>query len=281
MLEPLSVATVVFTIAHYLLDFQLNYRVLAHEGITINPTIDWLRAGLLVTEPFVIALILFFVAGLIYRANNKKGFIEHIHYFYTTILVLATIIISLPVWTGINAEKLFFIGHNMHSILTLGTVLILDFVMLKAKYTDTYKKHLYPHLPTISKVIWLGLAIDFISVAFVFEQAMVWTNKFVFMQIIVGIIIINGIFLSGPVTRKLNESVKGKTVKPLSKKWNMAATISGCISIASWTTITFTDFLKGVDTLSLSAFITAYIGFVILAFIIYETMEHYKVGENW
>ena len=282
MLEPLSASLFVFVISWFLLDFRTSFSVLAHEGVVIDPTIQGLIAGLNVSEPFAIALMLVFAAGLICRAINKDAFTKHINAFYATILALATLVISLPVWTGaLDPDKLFFIGHNVHSILTLGTVLVLDFIMLVAKYADEYKKYLYPHLPAFSKVIWLGLAIDFLSVAFVFERAMEVTTQFMFMQTVVAIIIINGLFLSGPITQQLLKTIKGKTVKPLPKNWNRIATISGCISIASWTTITFTDFLKGVDHIHYLTFIGFYLAFLVVTYIVYEAMEHYKVGHNW
>lgn len=282
MIEPLSVATFVFSISWFVLDAFLSYGVRAHEGITLDPTTSQYIAGLQVTEPFVIALIVTFIAGLILRAANRKRFTENITLFYGTQLALATIIISLPVWTGrVDPDKIFYIGHNVHSIITLGTVLVLDFIMLLANYHDEFKIYLYPQLPAISKVIWLGLFLDFVSVAFVFETALEWTNQFFFMQTVIGILIINGILLSGPITQKLIETVKGGKVRAMPKKWNTIATISGCLSISSWVTITFTDFLKEVDTVSYTTFISVFIGFVLLSYIVYESLEHYKVGSHW
>ena len=281
MLEPLTVALAAFTVTWMAIDFS-NYTVNAHEGIILDPTKQQLLAGAQITEPFVLALFAIFIIGILYRAINQQQFNNHIHYFYAPILALATIIISLPVWTGqLDADKMFFIWHNAHSILTLGTVLILDFVMLVAKYADKYKKHLYPTLPLISKVIWLGLALDFLSVAFVFERAIEINAQWMFMQTVVAVIIINGIFLSGPMTQKLISTVQKNGVQPLPKKWNQIATICGCISIASWTTITFTDFLKGIDAVSYGALIAFYLGFILLTYLVYEILEHYKVGHNW
>ena len=281
MIEPLTAALAAFTVTWMVLDFR-NYAVSAHEGITITPPVDQLIAGLQIQEPFVITLFFVFVAGILYRAYNKEAFNKHINYFYAATLTLATLIISLPVWTGaLDTDKIFFIGHNMHSILTLGTVLVLDFIMLIAKYSDEYKRHLYPTLPAFSKIIWLGLAIDFFSVAFVFERAIEINAQFMFMQTVVAVIIINGLFLSGPITQKLQETIKKNNVEDLPGKWNVAATICGCISIASWTTITFTDFLKGIDAVSYTTLLAFYAGFLVLSFLVYETLEHYKVGHNW
>ena len=280
MTEPLSISLFVFAISWFLIDFRTSYSVLAHEGITLDATTEQLIAAVHVTEPFVMALFAVFIIGLFYRQTHKHTYDNKLHYFYGAVLTLATIIISLPAWTGaLDADKMFFIWHNMHSILTLGTVLVLDFVMLVAKYSKKYQTHLFPVLPAFSKVIWLGLALDFLSVAFVFERAIQIDAQFMFMQTVVAIIIINGIILSGPITQKLIESVKNK--KEMPKTWNNIATISGCISIASWTTITFTDFLKGIDTVSYGSLILTYIGFIFITYIVYETLEHYKVGHNW
>lgn len=281
MLEPLTVSIFATIIGWFGLSFVTEYSAFAHEGITIDPTRELVKKGLEITEPFFFALLTVFIIGMLYRRFNKEGFKQNGYIFYGLTLALSTILISLPVWLGrVDGSKLFFIGHNFHSILTLGTVLVLDFLLLVTKYHETFERHIYPVLPMVSKVIWFGLAIDFASVYFIFEEAISYTSKFLFMQTVIGIIIINGIILSGPITRKMIASIKENSIEPLPKKWNTAAAISGSVSIASWLTITFTDFIKNV-TLSYPMLLALYIGFVAIAYLTYEVLEHYKVGSRW
>lgn len=280
-IAPLTVGVLMSVIAWFGLDITTTYTAFAHEGVTISPVSEDILTALQVTEPIFLLYVFSFLAGVYLWIFKKDLYFKKGVYFYSWMLLLATILISLPVWNDNVTDMMFFIWHNNHSILTLGTVLILDFLLLVTKYHEKYERHIYPILPIVSKVIWLGLFLDFFSVAFVFERAIENTAKFQLMQTVVGVLIVNGIFLSGPLTRKMQSLIqKDGTVKPMTRKWEIIASISGSISIASWITITFTDFMQNIQFGYLTL-LGLYVGFVIVAWITYEILEHYKVGSRW
>ncbi len=251
-----------------------------HEGITIIPelTLEAKQHALQVMEPFFVLFLAVFVAGMFYRYIDREQFNRRIGWFYGVELVLVSLLISVPTWLGeVSGEQLFFIGHSFHSILTLGTVLILDFLLLVTRRSEVYERHIYPMLPDVSKVIWLGLAIEFASVFFIFDGAIHHTPKVLFMQTVIGVIVLNGVFLSGPLTEKLISSIKAGTVEPLSRGWELASGLAGSLSLVSWLTITFVDIIEITGT-GYATLLGIYIACVGVAFAGYEFLEHYKVG---
>lgn len=280
-IAPVTVGVLMSVIAWFGLDFTTSYIAFAHEGITIAPERGDILAALEVREPVFLLFVFSYLAGVLVWIFKKELFLNKGAYFYAWLLFLSTVLISLPAWNDSFTDMMFFIWHNNHSILTLGTVLVLDFLLLVTKYHEKYERHIYPILPIISKVIWLGLFLDFFSVAFVFERAIENTAKFQIMQTVVGVLIVNGIFLSGPLTRKMQSMISSDgTVTPMTRKWELIASVSGSISIASWITITFTDFIQNI-TVGYTTLLGIYVGFIIVAWMSYEVLEQYKVGSRW
>ncbi len=249
-----------------------------HEGITLAPTLESTQNAVAVFNPVFLALLAFYIGGMLYSYVDRESFEGSLGWFYGIGLLLSSVIISFPVWQGgLNAEKLFFIGHSWHSILTVGTVIVLDYLLIITNSAEVYERHIYPVLPDISKAIWIGLAIEFLSVGFIFHEAIAPTTKMMFMQTVIGIIILNGVFLAGPIAQKMISTIKPGRIKDLSPGWELAAGISGSISIASWLTVTFVDVLHDVQVGYLSLF-WIYLGFIAVSFGVYEFLEHYKVG---
>jgi len=62
---------------------------------------------------------------------------------------------------------------------------------------------------------------------------------------VVGILIINGILLAGPITRKMMESLT-HGIESMHWKWLLVADAAGAVSITSWVTITFIDFFASL-----------------------------------
>lgn len=281
MTGPLSVG--IFIVAASWVLFEIFYPVLikAHEGISIIPDINSVKLAFIKTTPIFISLLVVYAIGLIIKRLYKDKFFKNIHIFYGIEFILASILISFPAWTGtIGSEQFFLAGHGFHSILTLGTVLILDFIFVLTKYSESFEKNLYPNLVTISKVIWLGLALDFLSVVFIFHEAVANTPKFIFMQTVIAIIIINGALLSGPITKKLMEVAEDNSIDEPSPFWDKIITISGSVSVASWITVTFTDVITNIE-ISYPSMIGVYLGFIVLVYLSYELLEHYKIGSRW
>jgi len=272
LLLPLGLGAIVAILAWISLFFIDAALVSAHEGIVINPGDYGATPTSGIANILFILLAVISALGFGIHKFNKERFNKWIGKFYIAELAVVAVLI-VPVWTGgLVGEQFFFIGHNIHSIITIGTVIILDFLFFASESVDRIKKHFYPFLPNISKAIWIGLGIEFLSVSLVFNEALDLTPKFFFMQTLIGIIIINGAFLAGPMNKKLISSVSGGSVGELSKRWVRIEGIAGVISISSWGTITFLDFLGGL-TASYWQLAVFYTGILILTYASYQIIE--------
>jgi hypothetical protein len=253
---------------------QLLSPAYAHEGIVLTLESDLWRAALQFMWPFYLAILAVFAVGAVLWKTKRALFLEKLGIFYGIQFALAFSILSLPVWTGeLNLAQVFFAGHSVHSIFTLGTVIVLDFLIIVSQNSQLLRQHVFPLFPTLSKVIWVGLAVDFISVILVFEDAIALTPKFFFMQTVIGILIINGVFLVGPITRKMLASVTEEGAV-LSSKWMLLASISGVISICSWSFNTFIDFFHAL-TFTYWHFALLYVGLLGIAFLGHLVMERF------
>ena len=275
LLLPLALGVLAAGIAWVAIFFVSPGVAAAHEGIVLH-TYDYENIkGFGFINILFSLLILYSAIGLgTYRRNPEK-FNKRATKFFATELALISVLISIPVWTGnFGVEQIFFFGHNFHSILTFGTVLVLDFIFFTTESSKRIKRQLYPLLPLVSKVIWIGLSMEFLTVSLVFSEALEFTPRFFFMQTVIAILIINGAFLSGPINRKLINSVEGSETGELKGGWKITEGISGVLSISSWTTITFVDSIRnvGVDYWQL---ILAYAGFILLVYITYRAMERF------
>jgi len=241
----------------------------AHEGVTLITTkMGTINAMLLMTPVYLaIAGAVFFLVINIknpaFLIAPKLGF----SWFYPVTFVLASVAVSY--YTDLRGlpldETVFHIFHGFHSIFTLGTVLCLDLIFLSTQNAPFVQKHVFPLFPKISKVIWLGLSLDLLSTLLIYPEAILLTPRFYFAQILVGILIINGILLSGVITRRVLKNVEeGHGEKIIF--WEKFATVAGAISITSWTAITIVDQLHGM-TIPLGGLFLMYI-FVISSIVI-------------
>ncbi len=243
-LLPLFVGGVVIGTLSYI-GLLSTVTAAAHEGISYVPTASEVVASFSILTPLFTLLLGVTVVMLF--APNKSGdmFANWITYFYGVAFVLCFLITSFPGWREVfDGMQLFYIGHGFHSIFTLGSVIVLDYLFLISQRANILKEHIFAVFPTISAVVWVGLAFDFLSVLFIIE-GFDPTTKMLFMQTVIGILIINGAMLSGPLARKMLASVKPGG-EELSGNWELAANMAGVISICSWMTITFVDFFEGL-----------------------------------
>lgn len=253
--------------------YELQAPVSAHEGIILVPTEAEQALARNITTPIYLAWFLFVaIIGLyVIKKNSKMNLIA---WFYGINFLITFVLISVPAWTGgLGFKQAFHAGHGFHSIFTFGTVVVLDFLFLLSFPSLILKQHIYPMFPLISKVIWVGLGFDFLSVALVFEEAIRFIPKFFFMQTVVAILIINGILLSGILTRKLIWSIS-EGGEQMTKKWERIANVAGTISVASWLSITFIDFFEEI-TLGYWSLIAIYLGLIIFLNIAHAIFEKY------
>jgi hypothetical protein len=243
----------------------------AHEGISYVPTTAEVASSFPILTPLFILLL--GVTAVLVFFPNKTGntFANAITPLYAGVFALSFLITSFPGWRGaFDGQQLFYIGHGFHSIFTLGSVIVLDYLFVLSKRAKLLKQHIFAVFPTISAVVWFGLAFDFLSVLFIiggFEP----TTKMLFMQTVIGILIINGVLLSGPLARKMQGSVE-EGGEELTDTWEFFAGIAGVISICSWFTITFVDSFENLD-LTYLEFFGSYVALVLVVFCGHLMME--------
>jgi hypothetical protein len=214
---------------------------------------------------------------IVLRLGNEEKFSRLLAPFYAITFLMAFVMTSLSAWREVfDSVQIFHFMHGFHSIFTLGSVIVLDFLFLTSSRSNLLKQHVYSLFPTISKVIWAGLSLDFLSVFLISEYFAV-TEKFLFVQTVIAILIINGALLSGPIARRMINSIKD-SVHPVTAKWRRAGNIAGALSITSWMTITTMDFFKAL-TLNYIELIGLYLGLFTLALLghlLFEYMESKK-----
>jgi len=240
----------------------------AHEGVTLVTEFDGiLSAAYTMTPVYSLLAIVFFVALLLRNSNKLYNFKKGLSWFYMAVFLLSSIAISY--YTDLSnltlKEMIFHPFHGFHSIFTLGTVLTLDFLFLSTKNAPLVQKHVFPYFPQISKVIWIGLSLDLLSTLLIYPEAISLSPRFFFAQTVVGILIINGILLSGVLTRRILKHIDNGEFES-SKKWELFATIAGAISVTSWVSITFVDFFHDLS-LSLPILFGIYTAVIIFGII--------------
>ncbi|MEX0934946.1 MAG: hypothetical protein WDZ70_01295 [Candidatus Paceibacterota bacterium] len=253
--------------------FGQTFSVYAHEGIVLVPTLGEIQAALGILFPLMLVILCVTLIGFFFYTFNRRRFDAYMTEFLVLEFVLLFIASSLTGWTGsLGGEQIFFFVHGFHSIFTLGTVIVLDALFLLSERSRHLKQHIFPLFPMISKVIWIGLAFDFLSSLLVINQFEV-TAKFLFMQTVIGILIINGVMLSGPITKKILSLLREG--KELPQKWNTWASVAGTISITSWLTITVVDFFEHL-TLDYVTLLLLYLLLITILFIGHEALERYE-----
>ncbi len=244
----------------------------AHEGVKIDPTNEYIRAGFSANLFFVTILSAIVLFSINYLIFNKAKFQKLAgKFFFIQFLLIATII-SLQVLKGFfDTEQLFFIFHNFHSIFTLASVALIDILYITTFKQNTLKPIVYNLFPWMSVGIWVGLGLDFASVFLILPEALVFSSQFFLSQVVVAIIIINGALLSGRVSDYLLDSLKLAGTRKFQTSFAQIFHWSGSISIVSWLTIYSVDFFK--FNASFLVLFSGYIIFIFLARAVYEIIH--------
>lgn len=244
----------------------------AHEGIIIYPTIDYVRQGFSANLLPVIFLTFFGLLNAHLFFFYREKWENYSAFLWAAQFLLFSTIASLGIFTGsLDKYQLFFSFHNWHSILTLGSVVVVDYLFLVTFKLHTHKKSLYSFFPIISLFIWIGLGVDFLSNSLIFQEGFHISDQFLFIQTVIAIIIMNGALLSGRINDILinfNWLEKRELVNPALKR---VISVSGSVSIVSWLTITFVDFFR--FSLVYWQFLALYAFFILTAYIVHDVIE--------
>jgi hypothetical protein len=263
-----------FFLFNWLVGFAFIFvpQAAAHEGIIIYPSLDYIRSGFSANLIPVIFLIFFGITNIHLYFFYREKWDKYSLVLWGAQFLLFSAIASLGVFTGsLDRQQLFFSFHNWHSILTLGSVIVVDYLFLVTFRMHTHKKSLYSFFPIISLFIWIGLGVDFLSNLLIFEEGFRISDQFLFIQTVIAIIITNGAVLSGRINDVLinfNWLEKRELVNPVLKR---VISVSGSISIVSWLTITFVDFFE--FPLRYWQFFSLYAFFILTAYLIHDIIE--------
>lgn len=216
----------------------------AHEGVTLITVRDGVMSAMSWTTPLYIAILATVFYIVVQYKNVARVYSEKNGFSLVYLIAFILGSIAISIYTDLRGlpinETIFHIFHGFHSVFTLGTVICLDLIFLSTQNAPFVQKHIVPYFPQISKVIWVGLSLDLLSTLLIYPDAVALTSRFYFAQVAVGILIINGILLSGIITRRMLKNIEeGHRERTLF--WEKFATIGGAISITSWMGITFVD----------------------------------------
>lgn len=248
----------------------------AHEGVTLISTFDQMVTAAKQLTPLYIAWCATLIIGLVLKNTKYLVIRRGLSLFYLINFIFTFILISYYTTLADFSlkESIFHIFHGFHSIFTLGTVLLLDFMFLSSQSSTVLQQHIFPLFPKISKVIWIGLSLDLASVLLIFPEAIILSPRFYFAQTVVALLIINGVLLSGILTRRILALLHaGKHEE--SKRWEIFAGISGAISVTSWVAITFVDFFPQIEFsyLELIGLYFFVIAFLFITHMIWEALD--------
>jgi len=269
-LMPLFLIGVAIGTASYL-GLLMTVEAAAHQGIAYLPGTTEVVASFPILTPLFYVLILATIIALSLPDKGGDKYANWITYFYGAMFVVCFAITSFPAWRGeIDARQLFYAGHGFHSIFTVGSVIVLDYLYIMSTRAKILKEHIFALFPTISAVVWFGLAFDLLSSLLIIE-GFEPTTKLIFMQTVIGILVINGAFLSGPLARRMLSSAK-QGGEQVVGGWKLWANIAGAISIVSWLTITFVDSFENL-TFSYTEYFAIYTLAILLAIAGHAFME--------
>jgi len=250
---------------------QCAFCASAHEGISYVQEVSKMPLEMTGQFPLFFSLMFvgFIIGGLLLFA--KRTIFAHLFWVYTFFLLLVSFIVIYP-WTGVESIGIGVSRglHGWHSILTLGSVVVVDFLYIALRYN---LKQLLPKIfIMVSFGIWVGLGLDFLSSGIVFGDEFSLTDKTLFMQTLIGIIIINGVLLSGPFTQAILSFQRRIHAEVVSVGFHRLICISGSISLASWIAVTALDGFRSL-TLAYWQLLIFYIVFIAFIYISREVLD--------
>ena len=238
LLKPLMIGAAIVYLAAWLAGFAGYSLAEAHVGISLEPAASDIARSFTAQTPLVLGLLVLLAASR--RGLAKAPRLYHFFFFTITSLLVSTYAVS----DHLGPHQVSYIWHGWHSILTLGTVVVLDYLFFISRRNRALLAKLSMSFNRFTIFILAGLAMDVMSTYLIFEEALRLDTRFFFMQTVVGIILINGIMLSGPLTRRARPYLEQERAIP--KPLHVAMGLAGAISLVSWTTITFLDFVPNI-----------------------------------
>ena len=247
----------------------------AHEGISIAETPIRLAAITYAQYASYVALMIVGFLGFTILLFKRVFLNLYLSWFYGAAFILISLLFLYP-WDSlgsVNADISVSL-HGWHSIFTVGSVILIDFLFISLRPGN--RLLLKKIFPLITLGIWLGLGLDFVSAGLVLPDKFFFVDRVLFMQTLIGIVIINGVLLAGPISRAIiasREFIKSDELKP---KLQRIAGLSGAISISGWLSVTALDGFKSI-TLNYWQLAMIYILLIALIFVSRSVIEKFIV----
>ncbi|MEX0649825.1 MAG: hypothetical protein WD200_02405 [Candidatus Andersenbacteria bacterium] len=268
LIEPLMIGGAVIYLVAWLIGFVGQSLAQAHVGISLEPTVIDVARSYAVQTPLAIVLVALLVTSK--RGLSKVPRLYHFLFFVVMSLLISTYAIS----GHIDLRQVSYVWHGWHSILTLGTVIVLDYLFFVCRHNRKLLARLTESFDRFTVFILAGLAIDIMSTYLILEEALRLDARFFFMQTVVGVLLINGILLSGPLTRRA--AVYLKSERKIPGRLQAVLGLFGATSLVSWNTITFLDFVPNIS-LPYVALLVIYVAVIAGGFVSHLIIEGWPV----
>jgi len=238
----------------------------AHEGISLVQDASELTLSLQNQYPFFLTLIIVAIVSFGMFILVRRFLLTYLWLLYGVSFVLISVLFLYSWGSFESIRHSVSLGlHNWHAIFTFGTVIVSDFLYMM------FRRSLQPILGRIflmiTLAIWLGLGLDFLSSGLIFQEEFAPTDRFLFAQTLIGILIINGVFLAGPLSRILLTARS-----TVSLKFQILIGVSGSISLVGWLGNGALDSFRSL-TLSYWVLFGIFVFLVSMVFLAHEAME--------
>jgi uncharacterized membrane protein len=168
----------------------------------------------------------------------------------------------------VDNKILFVIIHVLFVIAGMGSALLSDFLFNFYSKDKVLNETEIKSLSLLSRIVWISLIFIILSgIALFFSDPEKYTHsqKFISKMCIMGVLLLNGLFLSQFISPHLNDRglLKFKNKRTL----RQISFICGAISIASWTIVCILGTLKSIPMHS-TRFILYYVVFILCSALI-------------
>jgi uncharacterized membrane protein len=192
-------------------------------------------------------------------------------------LIVASMHLSFTAMFPLLAsQKLWWvIVHNIGFILGVGSATITDIFFFRSLRDNTISQEEKETMDTFSTIIWAGLGILIVSGIAIYlpdQIRLAISAKFLLKLVVVGVIIVNGIFLNMIVAPRMRRLTFGGEVP--ARRFRRLAFALGGISFTSWYIAFFLGSLRKIHV----AFIPAIIGYggvLVCVVVVSQIMERY------
>lgn len=235
----------------------------AYEGIALDIfNIDQILIHQM--ELIVLILLILPIIALVWVIKNGQTNTLHLEWVHFLVFALLTAYCFVPIAVLPIRAGLFAGLHRWVAIPTLGTALTAGWLYMVNRHQKGLLI-LMSQFRAFAVVMWLGIALEFINNLGILNQALQVNTKFLFMQLLVGIIILNGVIFGQAIVARMNQLVVQKTAQ-LSHRFETLLLLSGAIAISAWLLLTWLDSFSVIT----HGFETLLVGYLFLTALVWS-----------